>query len=95
MRISSLSTEYITASVTATVAGVPIDVTGDVVAWAMVTPGSDPVTWITGDWAAGNARILVGPSGAAPLGKGVWDVWLKVTDSPEVPVRLIGQLAVD
>jgi hypothetical protein len=93
MRISSLSTEYITVSVTALVAGFPVDVTADTVKWAVVAPGVDPVTWWTGDWANGKARILVGPAVNA-LAKGFWDVWLSVTDSPEIPVRLIGQLDV-
>lgn len=93
MRISSLSTEYITVAVTALVAGFPIDVTADTVKWAVTAPGVDPVAWWTGDWANGKARILVGPAVHA-LAKGYWDVWLSVTDNPEIPVRLIGQLDV-
>jgi hypothetical protein len=93
MHISSLSTEYITVTVTATVAGNPIDLSGDVVAWAFADPGVPPATWIVGDWSNGSARVLVGPA-VNPLPKGTRDVWLKVTDSPEIPVRKVGQILV-
>lgn len=93
MRISSLSTEYVTIDVTATRAGVTLDLSADPVAWAFVDPGLPPVTWVTGDWAAGKARVLVGPA-AAVLPKGTRDVWLRITDSPEIPIRKVGQILV-
>jgi len=89
MRISSLSTEYILIPVTASV-----NVLDDTVAWAFTDSGADPTTWTSGDWDPdGKARILVGP-GALALTKGLRDVWLKVTDNPEIPVRRVGQLTV-
>lgn len=91
LMISVLSTEYIVIDVTATKAGVPISLTSDPVAWAFTTPGGAPTSWITGDWAAGQARVLIGPT-ANPLAAGVWDAWLKITDSPEIPVRRVGQV---
>lgn len=90
MRISSLSKEYLLVPVTANVV-----VTDDVVAFAFTDPAADPTSWTTGDWdASGNARILVGPGGAVTLTKGLKDVWLKITDSPEIPVRRVAQLDV-
>lgn len=89
MRISSLSKEYILISVTADVV-----VTDDPVAWAFTDPGVDPSAWTAGDWAGSRARILVGPGGSVTLTKGLRDVWLKVTDSPEIPVRKVGQISV-
>lgn len=88
MRISSLSKEYITVSVTANVV-----VTDDPVAWAFVEPGAAPSVWTAGDWAGGRARVLVGP-GVLALTAGRKEVWLKVTDNPEVPVRRIGEIDV-
>lgn len=90
MRISVLSKEYITITVTANV-----NVLDDTVAWAFTDPGVDPASWTVGDWdASGRARILVGPGGAVTLTEGLKDVWLKITDSPEVPVRRVGQINV-
>lgn len=92
MRISSLSKEYITIPVTA-----DVNVLDDTVAWAFTDPDVDPTSWTSGDWVAGTppkARILVGPGGSVTLTKGLRDVWLKVTDSPEIPVRRVAQIQV-
>src|SRR5690348_7696566 len=101
--ISSLSTEYIQVEVTATVNGSsPYNPTGDQVQMAFVTSG-DPVSgdWHSGAWqtissSAGPvylAQCLVGSGGVA-LAAGTYNVWLKITDSPEIPVRQIGLLQV-
>lgn len=90
MRISSLSKEYLLMPVTASV-----NVLDDTVQWAFTDPSVDPTSWTAGDWDAdGKARILVGPGGAVTLSKGLRDVWLKITDSPEIPVRRVGQITV-
>jgi hypothetical protein len=90
MRISSLSKEYLLVTVTA-----DVNVLDDVVAWSFTAPAVDPSVWTAGDWDAdGKARILLGPGGSLTLAKGMWEVWLKVTDSPEIPVRRVGQLIV-
>ncbi|RSM73434.1 hypothetical protein DMH04_41215 [Kibdelosporangium aridum] len=89
MRISVLSKEYLLISVTASE-----DVTSDPVAFAFAAPSVDPSVWTSGDWVGTQARILVGPGGAVTLTKGTWDVWLKITDSPEIPVRKVDQLVV-
>jgi hypothetical protein len=87
---SVLSTEYLKVPVTFTVAGADIDPTGDPVQVALPVHGTDPVSgdWVTGSWEVQGstrwARILIGP-GAKVLAKGTYDVWVKVTDSPEVP----------
>jgi hypothetical protein len=91
LRISSQSTEYILVAVTASVV-----VTGDPVALAFTAPGADPVSgdWLTGSWVNGKARILVGPGGAKTLTAGSWDLWVRVTDNPEIPVRRVDQITV-
>jgi hypothetical protein len=54
---------------------------------------------VSGDWKAATwdppnpassryfAQCLVGPGGATTLAAGTWYVWVKITDSPEIPVR--------
>ncbi len=89
LRISSLSKEYLKIAVTADVV-----VTDDPVSFAFTDPAVDPTVWTAGDWSGTEARILVGPGGSITLTKGVHDVWLKITDSPEIPVRRVAQLDV-
>jgi hypothetical protein len=73
------------------------DPTGDAVAMAF-TLQAYPVTEPgSGDWHAGSwvtfpgpvywAQCLVGPAnGGVPLAAGTWLGWVRVTDSPAVPV---------
>jgi hypothetical protein len=70
--------------------------TSDAVQFAF-TPQTYPETspsspyWVTGSWStypgpAYWAQALVGPSGGTALSVGTYQVWVKITDSPEVPV---------
>ncbi|MGH3500282.1 MAG: hypothetical protein ACRDQA_05180 [Nocardioidaceae bacterium] len=93
-----MSTEYVTASVTA-----QVDITGSVINVALPSKGVEPVTWLTtevtsvvqasGKWTA-TYRVLVGPVGDVTLVAGKYDWWRKVTDNPEVPVANVGTLDV-
>lgn len=56
-------------------------------------PVTSPTVWVPGTWAtfpgpAYRAACLVGPGTAAAtaLTIGSWQLWLRVTDNPEVPV---------
>lgn len=93
MVVSTLSTEYVTVSVSATSGGSPVDLTGTTVEWSFTAPGAQPTDWHPGEWVAGSTRILIGPA-AIPLTVGYHDVWLRITDSPEIPVRRVGQIKV-
>lgn len=57
-----------------------------------------PATWLTVTATTPDtyyARCLVGPAGTVTLTAGSYDVWVRVTDSPEVPVlRAPGQLVI-
>jgi hypothetical protein len=55
-----------------------------------------PGTWetLTGPPVQYAARVLVGPGQTADLGHGFWIVWIRIIDSPEVPVRAIGTLTI-
>ncbi len=103
--INHLSTEYVLVPVVATKAGVPFNPTADTVQFAfMPTPTQVPTNpdWVSGSWDTVsssplypyNAKCLVGPTGAITLGIGTYIIYLKITDSPEVPVLVAGQLQV-
>ena len=110
MRISASSIEYVKVPVAAIVNGAAIDPSTDVVALAFVAGGNSadpPSTWHTGSWedllvpdvetgATHAARVLVGTTtgGGVVLAAGSFGVWVKVTDSPEVPIRYVGRLEV-
>lgn len=98
--ISVLSREYVKVAVSATEAGSAVDPTNDTVQMAFPVLGTDP---ISGDWKAATwetvgttyyARCLVGPGGTVTLAAGSYNVWVKVTDNPEAPVRRAGVLKV-
>jgi hypothetical protein len=92
---SVLSTQYVQVPVTARGTAGSYNPTGDTVQFAF-TPLSYPVTspssWATGSWVtypgpAYWAQCLVGPAnGGTALSIGTYQVWLMITDSPEVPV---------
>ena len=92
--MSSVSRQYVKVPVSARLAGVSVDLTADSVQMAFSAVDSDPSTWYVATWETDStttpavylARILVGPGGAVTLADGVYDIWVKVTDSPEVPV---------
>ena len=103
--ISSLSLEYIHVSIAATSAGVDIDPTGDIVTLAFVPQGTTPAPtdFKTGSWVQDTttvptthfARALVGPlGGVVQLTPGLYDVYAKVTDNPETPVKKAGPVRV-
>lgn len=104
MRMSALSLEYVRVRVQATENGTPEDPSGDLVVMAFPVSGVAPVS---GDWKSAGwetdatttpdtyyARCLVGPSGTVTLSAGTFDVWVKVTDNPEVPALKAGLLEV-
>lgn len=48
----------------------------------------------TGNVPAYFACCLVGPGGTITLVAGTYDVWVKISDSPEIPAILSGQVQV-
>jgi hypothetical protein len=100
IRRSVLTTEYIKVPVTALADGVAVNVSGDAVFMAFPLHRVDP---ISGDWQAaaweddaGQLYIicLVGPEHSFSLPVGRYDIWVKVNDNPEVPVRKLNPLVV-
>jgi hypothetical protein len=104
LRISVLSTEYVKVSVSARFAGAAVNPTSDAVSFALPLHGQPPVTgdWKTGSWETDStttpaiyyARLLVGPAGTV-YPAATYDLYVKVTDNPEVPVLLAGQVTFD
>jgi hypothetical protein len=97
--VSALSKQYIRVIVKAKDEnGVDIVIGSDVVEFAFMLNGNDPASldWKTGAWGAANvARIMIGPGTAAALVAGnQYQVWVRVTDNPEVPVLKVDALNV-
>jgi hypothetical protein len=102
--MSTLSLEYVRVRVQATESGAAQDPTGDTVAMAFVAAAVNPggTDWKTASWETDTtttpdtyyARCLVGPAGTVTLAAGTYDVWVKVTDSPEIPALRAGSLEV-
>lgn len=104
---SVLDTEYLVYPVALVVGGVVINPTADVVQFAFMpnpanaNPGVSDWhngSWVTTTTGGYQAQILVGPAngGVTPGGgaTGLYNVWIKITDSPEVPVRQIDLLSI-
>ena len=106
-RISTLSLEYIRVPVKARRAGVAYDPTSDTV-YLAITPKpevnasdqyNEPTVWATGSWDTEGTRYLakatVGPGGdLVPPEAGIYQIWVKVSSSPETPVMYVGDLEV-
>jgi hypothetical protein len=92
---SVLDTRYVAIPISATgPTGAAINPTGDTVQMAFMPQGVNPGSgdWHTGSWATTSgggyqAQCLVGPAnGGVALTAGVYQIWVKATDNPEVPV---------
>lgn len=96
MKIAAENLQYVPSEVVLRDSGAVPNLSTDVVQMAFPAQGVKP---IAGDWKAASwetdatatpsryfARCLVGPGGAVTLAAGIFDVWVKVTHSPELPV---------
>lgn len=107
VRQSSASLEYIRVGpVAATANGVAVNVSTDVVKMAFLTTGTPAAgDWKSANWETGGppyfavslvagAGVVSPPGGATVLAAGTYVVWLKITDSPEIPARPVDALVV-
>lgn len=104
VQMSQLSLQYITVPVQAFQGGTAYNPTGGTVQFAFVdNVGSLPTSgqWVNGSWITipnfnypYSAQCLVGPGGATAPTAGTYNVWIKVTATPEVPVLIAGQLQI-
>lgn len=93
LRISSLSLEYVYTWVGGVTGAETVEVA------FVQTAEPDSGDWETADWAnlspaGADARILVGPGGAVTLTDGTWQMWVRVTSTPEMPVLHAGPVQV-
>lgn len=98
---ATTSTEFVRMAVSATEEGELLDITANAVTVLFSIEGTDPpaagsVSWVAATWETDPtttpdtyyARALVGPSpGVVQLTPGIWDVWVKIVDAPEVTIR--------
>jgi len=101
---SVLSLKYVQVPVYGEVNGVVHDPTADTVQMAFPVQGVDPVSGDlkTASWEVDTtqtpnvyyARCLVGPGGSVVLAVGRYDIWIKITDSPEQVYEKVGVLKI-
>ena len=99
--ISSASLEYVRIPVQVVIAGIVYNPTLDTVQFAFTSTMREPVPtdWVAGTWETTGqgtffAMCLIGPGGVTQLNTGTYFVWVKVTDSPEVPVKQAGSITI-
>lgn len=88
LSVSTLSLQKVRADISTIPAKNP---TGDAVQMAVVPINTQPVTWAAASWETINgvyyASVLIGPgSTIGTLAAGRYTVFVKITDSPEIPV---------
>lgn len=83
------SLEYLTVDVTADVVVTDVDL-------AIAPLSARPSSWTAASLSGATASVLVGPGGTVELEPGyypyTYNVWVRVNDTPEVPVMLAGTL---
>lgn len=104
LQASVLSLAYVKSEVRARQSGAVVDPTSFTVQAAFTAPGTDPVSgdWKTASWETDSvphpdryyARCLVGPGGTVALAVGTYEMHLKITATPEIPVLSAGFLKV-
>jgi hypothetical protein len=96
LRIPVSSTEYLKVSVTA-----DVTLSAQTVAIAIINarahptaPDWQPAAWTGTPGTTRTAMILIGPTSSTVLTVGDYDVWIQVTDNPEIPTDPAGRLTV-
>jgi hypothetical protein len=103
--MSHLATMYYLVPVAATQSGLPYNPTSDTVAFAFAATATyvpQVSDWVPGSWDTSaasvlypyNCKILIGPGGAITLGIGSYIAYLRISDNPETPVLIAGQLQI-
>lgn len=101
MRIAVVSTEFVSADVTAMIGSLGINPTDFPVQFAFTQSGAEPQSgdWHNGEWASSNppyvSQILVGPANSGLiLAVGIYQIWVRVITSSQVPVISVGTLVI-
>jgi hypothetical protein len=90
-QIPAISVEYVKVAVTGPTG---VDLSDLDVELAIVDDGQIPDTgdWKAGTWIGSSAAVLIGPGTLLELDQGTYDVYVKITSSPEVPVLPSGSI---
>lgn len=101
---SVLDTRNLPYPVNALVGGTAYNPTADIVQFAFMPQPANAnpglTDWHTGNWVTTGtttylAQILLGPGpGGTALATGTYNVWIKITDNPEIPVAQIDTLTI-
>jgi len=96
--IRAQSLEYLPIRVKATRLGGDYDPSVDPVEVALPEINVAPSTWKVATWQSYDgkhyANVLVGTGGDFALAVGDYDIFVRITDSPEVPVLRAGMLRI-
>lgn len=102
-RVASTSVEFLRAWVDSASNGEDgATLSSQAVAFTFTTKVGSPsedatwrgATWIGSPGTARAATILIGPGTSNVIAKGSYNVYARVTDTPEIPVVLVGRLTV-
>lgn len=90
-QIPAISVEYVRVAVTGPTG---VDLTDLDVELAVVADGQTPDVddWKVGTWVGSSAAVLIGPGTLLPLGQGTYDVYVRITSDPEIPVLPSGSI---
>ena len=95
LSISSASRQYVRVPISEATGADP---TTDPVSLSFPTTGVEPTVFVVGNWRTVGgihyAQALVGPGGSITLPVGFYDVYVQITDNPEIPVLLAGTVEV-
>ena len=96
MDLAAISTEYVKVTIVAKAGGATINPAVPP-AFAFLATGISPDTgdWLTGEWLAPHARILIGPNGGTTtLEPADYKVWIRFAGGSETPIHRTGTLTV-
>lgn len=94
MRIPSITKEFLFVPITEDGAAPDPSHTVELALFIVDTKEEPEETdWVTADWDAGRARLLLGPGGFT-ISDGYWEVWARVTTPFERPVRYSGRVRI-
>ncbi|MFI8872473.1 hypothetical protein [Streptomyces sp. NPDC055243] len=96
MDLAAISTEYVKVTVVAKAGGATINpAVPPQFAFLATDVSPEPGDWLTGEWLAPHARVLVGPNGGSvTLEPADYKVWIKFAGGSETPIHRTGTLTV-
>lgn len=96
MDVAAISTEFVKVTVVARAGGSPVSLpTPPQFAFLLTETSPAAEDWLTGEWVAPHARILIGPNGGiVTLEPGTYRLWIKFAGGSETPVHRSGTVTV-